>query len=152
MTDKEGSSIGPSFLYGFVWYAAYCVVDLAAVRLRQPGKDFAYLFSMSLPKWILIAPVAFIVSLLVGGLIGAILPRLESGAPARILIALFLGLLPGLAWVFVSHNVNVARMDWDPPHFDTLSRVVPALAASIVASIVVASAFAARSREADAVA
>jgi hypothetical protein len=115
MNERRSPDSAVIFTYGFLWYIIYLVVDLIAVVIREvPGEgvDLVYIVTMSVLKWLLVVPLAWIATAAVAGIWHLRWPeRPDSKGERR---AIFTGaLVVSAVWLLLGLVVNTGWLDWD---------------------------------------
>lgn len=115
MNERRSPDSAVIFAYGFLWYIVYLVIDLIAIVIREvPGEgvDLVYIVTMSVLKWLLVVPLAWIATAAVAGIWHLRWPeRADSKGERR---AIFTGALAVSAvWLLLGLVVNTGWLDWD---------------------------------------
>jgi len=115
MNERRSPDSAVTVAYGFLWYIVYLVTDLIAVVLREiPGGslNLVYVVAMSVLKWLLVVPLAWIATAGVAGIWHLRWPsRPDLKGERR---AIYTGALAVSAvWFLLGLAVNTGWLDWD---------------------------------------
>jgi hypothetical protein len=148
MSERRQPDGSLAMLFGSVWYAVYVVTDLIAVLVRESAApagtlNVVYVVAMSVLKWLLVAPLAWVVTAAAIAVAVTLWPQRRDAARARAAVVSG-SLAVAVFWLLLGFAFNTGWLDWDhgsqtvPPGLvGSVLHGIPYFAACLGAALIV---------------